>query len=218
MDMAVAFDLPLAASCAWSRQSSPQQGFLRTSSPGSPSWRGYPHRGCGTRRTDAGPLEHKCLWISNTSAVSKQLSWYLPPEICHPLFVHRLFPPNTIASQDLCQLGLLCEQIISSCGRLPYHTGRPGHQHPDLISYPITLSWHWACQSLPYPNNTKRLTKKQQVYIFKSLVWFVPGVNPWGVNPMVSQTGCSTHSAIPSHHIYTLDNRVRISLAYKSTT
>ena len=44
-------------------------------------------------------------------------------------------------------------------------TGRPGHQHHDLISRSVIFSWHWANQSLPYPNYTKHQARKQQVSI-----------------------------------------------------
>ena len=42
-------------------------------------------------------------------------------------------------------------------------TGRTGHQHHDLISHSVTLSWHSANQSLPYPNNTECLARRRQV-------------------------------------------------------
>ena len=42
-------------------------------------------------------------------------------------------------------------------------------QHHDLISHSVTLSWHWANQYLPYPNNAENLAKKRQV-----------GVKRWG--------------------------------------
>ena len=32
------------------------------------------------------------------------------------------------------------------------HIGTPDHQHHELISYSVTLSQHWANQSMPYPN------------------------------------------------------------------
>ena len=61
-------------------------------------------------------------------------------------------------------------------------TGKPGcqhhdlifyssHHHHNLISYSVTLSWYWANQPLPYPNNAKHLARKQHVSILKSLVW-----------------------------------------------
>ena len=52
------------------------------------------------------------------------------------------------------------------------------------------------------------MAKKRQYSIFKSLVWLVQGLNPWGPNPQISLkgNGCSTHSVIPSglfDHIFT---------------
>ena len=43
--------------------------------------------------------------------------------------------------------------------------GKSGHRHHDLISHTVTLSWHWAKQSLPYRNKAQHLTRKQQVSI-----------------------------------------------------
>ena len=34
-----------------------------------------------------------------------------------------------------------------------------------LISHSVTLSWHWANQSFPYPNNAKHLARKRQALI-----------------------------------------------------
>ena len=45
-------------------------------------------------------------------------------------------------------------------------SGKPCHQHCDLISHSVTLSCHWANQSLPYPNNVDHLARKQQASIF----------------------------------------------------
>ena len=70
-------------------------------------------------------------------------------------------------------------------------TGRPGHQHHDLISHSVILSRHWANQSLSYPNNAEHLARKWQVSIFKSLVWLDQGLNLWGLNPPISQNGTS---------------------------
>ena len=67
------------------------------------------------------------------------------------------------------------------------YSGKPGRQHHDLISYSVTLSWHWANQPLPYPNNESAWLRKQQMSIFKSLVWLNKGSNLWH----------STHSVIP---------------------
>ena len=59
-------------------------------------------------------------------------------------------------------------------------TGPPGHEHHDLTSHSVTLSWHWASKSLPYPNNTERQARKWQVSISMSLVWLNQGSNPRG--------------------------------------
>ena len=48
-------------------------------------------------------------------------------------------------------------------------------QHHDLISHPVTLTWHWGHQSLPHPNNAEYLARKRQITIFKSLAWLGQG-------------------------------------------
>ena len=68
-------------------------------------------------------------------------------------------------------------------------TWRPGHQHHDLISHSVTLSWHWANQFLTYSNNTKRQARKRQVAILMSLVWFDQGSNPRILDSPISQNG-----------------------------
>ena len=42
----------------------------------------------------------------------------------------------------------------------------------------VILYWHWANQSLPYPNNAESQATKWQVSILKSLVWLNQGSNP----------------------------------------
>ena len=42
-------------------------------------------------------------------------------------------------------------------------TERPGHQHHELISDSVTLSWNWANQFLPCPNNAEYLARKRQL-------------------------------------------------------
>ena len=44
-------------------------------------------------------------------------------------------------------------------------------QHHDLISHSVTLFWPWGNYSFPYPINAEHLPMKQQVSVFKSLVW-----------------------------------------------
>ena len=52
-----------------------------------------------------------------------------------------------------------------------------GYSH--LLSHSVTLSWLWANQSLPYPNNAERQAKKWQISILKALVWLDQVSNPW---------------------------------------
>ena len=71
----------------------------------------------------------------------------------------------------------------------------PLGNQPDSTT---ALSWHWANQSLLYPNNAKSLAKKQQVSILMSLVWFDEGSKPQGSDSLIPkwETRHSTHSAI----------------------
>ena len=59
------------------------------------------------------------------------------------------------------------------------------HTHSDFIvlshwkiSPWAPISWHGANQSLPYPTNAERQTRKQQISIFKSAVWLDQGSKP----------------------------------------
>ena len=56
-------------------------------------------------------------------------------------------------------------------------TGRPGYLHHDLIMiyHTVTVSWYWANQSLPYPNNAECLARKRQVSIEKAIQTFCKG-------------------------------------------
>ena len=78
--------------------------------------------------------------------------------------------------------------------------GGPGRQHHNIISHLVILSWHWANQSLFYPNNAERLARKQQVSILKSLVSIDQDLNSWLRVTQSPKTGdkSSTHLAIPS--------------------
>ena len=44
-----------------------------------------------------------------------------------------------------------------------YSAASLGCWHHGLISHAVTLFWHWANQSWPYPINAKRQTRKLQV-------------------------------------------------------
>ena len=58
-------------------------------------------------------------------------------------------------------------------------TAQPGHPHHALLSLWVTLSWHWANQFLPYPNNAEHQAREWQVSILKSLVWFDQDLKTW---------------------------------------
>ena len=71
----------------------------------------------------------------------------------------------------------------------------------NMTWYPtqVTLCWHWAKQSLPYPNNAERLAGKRQAYIFLSHWFDLTRVQTCEVRiPRSSKTrvGRSNHSAI----------------------
>ena len=56
-----------------------------------------------------------------------------------------------------------------------YHSVSPP---PAPSRHSVILSWLWASQSLPNPNNADRHARKRQVSILKSLVWLDQGSNP----------------------------------------
>ena len=56
------------------------------------------------------------------------------------------------------------------------------HWDNDLLSHSVTLSWHWANQSSPYPNNAERQAHERQVSILMSLVWLNQGSNLQGLD------------------------------------
>ena len=64
-------------------------------------------------------------------------------------------------------------------------TGTSGRRHYDLLIHSVTLSWHWANQSLAYLNNIERLTRKRQVSILMSLVWLDQGSKPRGLDSVL---------------------------------
>ena len=63
------------------------------------------------------------------------------------------------------------------------------NQAASTMTHSVTLSWHWANESLPYPNNAECLARKWQVSILKSLVSLTSGWNPEGSDSLVSQNG-----------------------------
>ena len=91
--------------------------------------------------------------------------------------------------------------------------GKSGRQHHDLISHSVTLSWHWANESLPYPDNA------EQVSILRSLVWFNqvsnpqgPDSNQRGSDSPIFQHGRSIHSAWSNliEHVAAVEYGVRV--------
>ena len=63
-----------------------------------------------------------------------------------------------------------------------------------MLSHSDSLSWHWANQPLPYPNNDECQARKWQVSILKSLVWLDskmrgPDLNLRSSDSPISQAG-----------------------------
>ena len=72
---------------------------------------------------------------------------------------------------------------------------------PPVPWYSFILSWLWANQSLPYPNNTNRQAKKRHIAIFKSLFWLDQWSSPQSADYMTSQSGkCMLYSF--SHSVW----------------
>ena len=82
----------------------------------------------------------------------------LIPALCS-IFPPFYFTPYTgFRNQDPAQAmpSMVVEPVllVTVCTHAEhYSTRRPGHQHHDLISHSVTLSWHKANQSLPCSNN-----------------------------------------------------------------
>ena len=49
-----------------------------------------------------------------------------------------------------------------------------------MLSHSVTLSWRWANQSIPYPNNAEHQARKWQVSICKVFGLTRPGFEPAG--------------------------------------
>ena len=67
------------------------------------------------------------------------------------------------------------EQFWNQIIYFPFYSAASlAHQapwHQDQLPQSVTLSWHWAKQSSPYPNNAERQVRRRHVSILKSLVW-----------------------------------------------
>ena len=108
------------------------------------------------------------------------------------LFVVVLHPSNIWGNIKMVTNMWQCALMVTLYGCL---TGTPGYWHHDLLSHSVTLSWHWANQSLHYPNNAKRKARKQHISILKSSVWLDQVLNPWALdtNPQSSDSLTSQH-------------------------
>ena len=85
------------------------------------------------------------------------------------------------------------------------YNGKPGHQYHDMISHSvILLSWHWATQSFPYPNNSEHLAKKWQV----SVLWIIGLTRLWVQK--ARSPACETRALWirPPHPVCTLWGRM----------
>ena len=81
---------------------------------------------------------------------------------------------------------------LYSAASLGHGKGHGAHWH----SHSVILSWHWANESLPYPNNAEYQARKWQVSIVKSLVRLdpvsklqAPDSNPQSLDSLISQNG-----------------------------
>ena len=103
------------------------------------------------------------------------------------LCLERESKPDLLTSGPVCELVYrLCFLMSSIYPRLPICT-KLCHQHHDLLSHSVTLSWYWANQPLSYPNNVECLVRMWKVSILKYLIWFDQGSNPRCPNLPISQ-------------------------------
>ena len=82
-------------------------------------------------------------------------------------------------------------RLVTVCTHGDLYRAAPlGAQVNRTMNHSVTLSCHWADQSLPYPNNVKCLARKWQVsIILKSLFWFNQGSKPWSSQSPISHNG-----------------------------
>ena len=88
------------------------------------------------------------------------LSWCWRPKVVYLLLFYVLATSEVISGQVL-----TCDS--AHLWRL-YSTAPLGNQATSTMSqfpHSVTLSWHWANQSLPHPNNAEHLARKRQVSI-----------------------------------------------------
>ena len=98
-----------------------------------------------------------------------------------------------------------------------------GRQPDNFISH--ELSWHWANQSLSFPNNAECMVRNAwlgsaKTSMFMSVIWLDQGWKLWVQIPRSPKTGDGRfiHSAIPSGgasnkiHISVRNNGIPVSL------
>ena len=99
-----------------------------------------------------------------------------------------------------------------------YSSGRPGHQHLYLISYSVTLSWHWGNQSFLYPYTAECLARKWQASIlvvdlirpgFRPTRFGFPDPPKWETNALLMQPSHLVHEPHDDSVEYADDCRVR---------
>ena len=131
------------------------------------------------------PLCKRCNVSGHTQSLSPPFCVYTYIYVCSLLFID-LTTSKVIAGQV---------QTCDSAHSLRLYSVAPlGNQ---AISHSVTLSWQWSNQSLLYPNNTKHLVRKQQLWHFKPLVWFnqCSNLDIWILRSRKTWDGCWTHSA-----------------------
>ena len=79
----------------------------------------------------------------------------------------------------LCQIEYQLVTVHTHGDSTVMATGKSEHWHHVPISHSITLSWYWANQSLPYPNNAECQARTRNYQFCKSLVWLNQELNSW---------------------------------------
>ena len=97
--------------------------------------------------------------VLNKCGTTKRLNFMLPSEGKHWIIVAAYIQATSmvISGQVLTCDSTHPWRLLEFCS-----TGKSGHQHHDLIFHSVTLSWHYANQSLLSPINTKHQGRKRQ--------------------------------------------------------
>ena len=136
--------------------------------------------------------------LSNTcTPILKVGHWKIHFKIFSVIFCHISYNRLYLAVNlmDVCLLSyvLATSKVISgrvsTCDSVHswqlYSAAWLGDQATSTMTwYPtVTVSWHKANESLPFPNNDKRLAGKRQVSILRTLGWLDQGWIPQGLSP-----------------------------------